>query len=94
MFCDQKIVIFFYIFKFYNQKSSINSSCPVLTEFFEGGFVMKVKVLKGKRKKYKGIVTIFLFVVLTNVIGAFAKQRIKIANLSKKIFEIEKKRVL
>ena len=52
---------------------------------------MKVKVLKGKRKKYKGIVTIFLFVVLTNVIGAFAKQKVKIANLSKKIFEIEKK---
>ncbi|MBO6126400.1 MAG: hypothetical protein J6P21_00125 [Clostridia bacterium] len=55
---------------------------------------MKVKVLKGKRKKYKGIVTIFLFVVLTNVIGAFAKQKVKIANLSKKIFEIEKKRAL
>lgn len=55
---------------------------------------MKVKVLKGKRKKYKGIVAVFLFVVLTNVIGAFAKQKVKMANLSKKIFEIEKKRVL
>ena len=55
---------------------------------------MKIKVLKGKRKRYKGIVIAFLFVILTKVIGAFAKQRVKIANLSKKIFEIEKKKVL
>ena len=95
IFCNQKIVIFFYIFKSYNQKSGINTLCPVLTEFFKGGLaLMKVKILKGKRKRYKGIVVAFLLVILTNVIGAFAKQRIKIANLSKKIFEIEKKRVL
>ena len=34
IFCNQKIVIFFYIFKSYNQKSGINTLCPVLTEFF------------------------------------------------------------
>ena len=55
---------------------------------------MKIKVLKNKRKRYKGIVAAFLLVILTNVIGAFAKQRIKIANLSKKILVIEKKRVV
>lgn len=88
-------MIFFYIFKFYNRKSDISTSCSVLAKFFKGGFVlMKVKVLKGKRKRYKGVLAAFLFVVLTNVIGAFAKQRIKIANLSKKISEIEKQRAL
>lgn len=52
---------------------------------------MKLKVLKGKRKRYKNIITVFLFVILTNIIGILVKQRIKIANLSKKNYEIEKR---
>lgn len=31
IFCDQKNVIFFYIFMLFNWKSSINNPCPILT---------------------------------------------------------------
>lgn len=51
---------------------------------------MKLKILKGKRKKYKSIIFVFLFVILTDIIGILARQRIKIANLSKQNLEIKR----
>ena len=63
---------------------------PYFNKYFKGDF-MKLKVLKGKRKRYKNIIAVFLFVILTNIIGILVNQRVKIANLSKKNYEIEKR---
>lgn len=51
---------------------------------------MKLKIVKGRRKKYKSIIFLFLIVILTGFIGILAKQRIKIANLSRQNLEIKK----